>query len=324
MDQSNLSLLNVSTHQLEYLVAMERSPTLTQAANELGMSPSALSQALTELEKRVGLPLFQREGRTRTLSARGLEMARLADHVLAATRDLTLWARQAGEGRRGTVRMGLIDIAAVGYFPDTLMQFRTERPDVALNLTVAPSGDLLRQVVDGELDAAVVVAPPASTQDQAPAETQTATTLAFGRYPEVEVTTLLREDLAVYGPQETAGPRPPVERWGPWVTFPAGSHTRQHIAGAIRALGAEFRVEAESHQPEVLRQMVRLGMGWTVLPVIQAETEPNPLIRARRAPLLTRQLVVVRRRSAPIDPATAELMARLQATTHHLDGAQSG
>lgn len=313
------NLLNVTTHQLQYLVAMERAETLGQAATELGISSSALSQALTELERRVGLALFERRGRSRSLSPRGREMVTHAERILGATRDLTLWAQEATEGTRGGLRLGLIDIAAVGYFTDTLVRFRADRPDVDLHLTVAPSAPLVEQVSDGRLDLAIVVEPESAsmpstgTADVArPIDGATIERELTG-HPDVIAIDLLVEELAVYGPPEMAGRRVPPSRWGPWVTFPSSSHTRRHIALALRALGVEFRVEAESHQPEILRQLVNLGLGWTVLPVLQAETEPNPLTRARPTPLLTRRLVVTRRRSAIVDPIAAEVVARLRA-----------
>jgi DNA-binding transcriptional LysR family regulator len=71
-------------------------------------------------------------------------------------------------------------------------------------------------------------------------------------------------------------------------------------------------IVAESHQPEVLREMVRLGIGWTVLPITQAEREPTPLRRARRAPLTTRTLVAARRADALDNPAADRLLSRLQ------------
>jgi hypothetical protein len=52
-------------------------------------------------------------------------------------------------------------------------------------------------------------------------------------------------------------------------------------------------------------------MGWTVLPVAQAETPPNPLARARPEPLMSRQLVVARRFGAAPHPAAEALVARL-------------
>lgn len=54
--------------------------------------------------------------------------------------------------------------------------------------------------------------------------------------------------------------------------------------------------------------MVHLGMGWTVLPVLQAETDPNPLVRARTKPLLSRRLVLATRTGHSADAATTELM----------------
>ncbi|MEL6985855.1 MAG: LysR family transcriptional regulator, partial [Actinomycetota bacterium] len=310
------NLLNVTTHQLQYLVTMGRVETLSQAAAELGVSTSALSQALSELERRTGLTLFERRGRARSLNARGQEMVGHAERILGATRDLTLWAQEAIEGRRGSVRLGLIDIAAVAHFPDTLLGFRRDRPDAELHLTVAPSAALVEQVSDGRLDLAVMVEPGATAggrpNGDGPGQTISDAERPLPGHPDLVASDLLIEELAVYGPAGRSGRRPPPAQWGPWVTFPPGSHTRRLIATAVRELGAEFRVEAESHQPEVLRQLVNLGLGWTVLPVLQAETEPNPLVRAKRAPLLTRRLVVVRRRATPIDPITAELIGRLR------------
>jgi DNA-binding transcriptional LysR family regulator len=200
----------------------------------------------------------------------------------------------------------MIDIAAVGYFPDVLARFRLERPDVELRLTVAPSSSLLHQLQSGQLDAAVLVGP-------GPGGPHGGETLPD--HPDVAIRSLVAEELAVYAPPDPEGrwrrSVPPPTQWGPWVTFPSSSTTRAQIAAALRALGAEFQVAAESHQPDVLRQLVQLGMGWTVLPVLQGEAEPTPLVRVRQSPLLTRHLVVAHRRAVTLDPATRHLLDRL-------------
>ena len=56
-------LPNLTVQQLEYLVAAADAPTRAAAAAGLGVTPSALTQGLAELERRVGLPLFERRGR---------------------------------------------------------------------------------------------------------------------------------------------------------------------------------------------------------------------------------------------------------------------
>ena len=62
---------------------------------------------------------------------------------------------------------------------------------------------------------------------------------------------------------------------------------------ALARVGAPFEVVAESHQPDVLREMVGMGLGWTVLPVAQAESGAHPLTPARVKPLAQRHLVLV-------------------------------
>ena len=314
-------VLNVTTHQLQYLVAMDRAESLSEAAADLGISTSALSQALSELERRVGLPLFERRGRARALGPRGREMVAHAERVLGATRDLTLWAEAAAIGSQGSIRLGLIDLAAVVHFPEALLRLRAERPDVDLQLTVAPSAALVEQVAEGRLDLAVVVEPPRPpTAAVPPPDRETGPTggapgeRSLVGHDDLVAIDLLAEELAVYGPPDLAGRRLPPGRWGPWITFPPSSHTRRMVAQALRSLGVDFRVEAESHQPDVVRQLVHLGLGWTVLPVVQAEAEPTPLVRARPAPLLTRRLVLTRRRATPVDPVAQEVIERLRAS----------
>ena len=59
---------NLTVQQLEYLVAVADAPTWAVAASVMGVTPSAMSQGLAELERRVGIPLFERDGRRRVLA----------------------------------------------------------------------------------------------------------------------------------------------------------------------------------------------------------------------------------------------------------------
>ena len=81
-------LPDLSIRQLEYLVAVAEYPTWGEAADQVGVSASALSQGLAELERRVGVPLFDREGRRRVLRPAAGEVLEHARRVLALTGDL--------------------------------------------------------------------------------------------------------------------------------------------------------------------------------------------------------------------------------------------
>jgi DNA-binding transcriptional LysR family regulator len=282
-------LPDLSIRQLEYLVAVADAPSWALAAREVGVSPSALSQGLAELERRLGIPLFERDGRRRRIRATAAPAVGHARHVLGLTGDLADWADRLNSARVGRLRLGMIDAAAVGHHSDVVHSFRSEHPDVDFRLRVAPSAPLIELLISGELDLVVCVEPPE---------------LIAG----IDTEALLTEALAVYGPPD--GDLGAPATWGPWVLFPAGSHTRAVVTDALARLGAPLDVAAESHQPEVVREMVRLGSGWTVLPVIQAEHGDRPLTPGRA--LTSRRLVIATRRDSVRDPVVDEFAERLR------------
>lgn len=280
------ALPDLSIRQLEYFVAVSNAPSWSVAAESVGVSASALSQGLAELERRVGVPLFDRDGRRRTLRPGAEPVLAHARQVVALTGDLAVWADRVRTGAAGRLRVGMIDAAAVGHYPETLRRFRTDHPELELTLHVAPSGDLLDLVEGGELDVAVCVAPSSA-----------------GARPGIVLDDLLVEPVAVFTPDGRL-PRDPA-RWGPWVLFAHGSHTRAVIESALRDLGAPLEIVAESNQPEVMRTMVSLGVGATALPVVQAgELGPGKVIAERK-------LVVATRRGAATGPAVEMLTEAL-------------
>ncbi|MDY7106529.1 MAG: LysR family transcriptional regulator [Actinomycetota bacterium] len=280
---------NLTVQQLQYLVAVADAPTWAVAAAEVGVTPSALSQGLAELERRVGLVLFERDGRRRVLAPTAAPVLAHARDVLARTVDLARFTRQLGEGRGGALRVGMIDAAVVEHFPHTLRRFLAGRPDLDLRLTVTSSAGLLGLLRRAELDLVVCVEPP-------------------GLAESIVTRPLTSEPLFVHAPDAPALDRPLAE-WGPWVTFPAGAHTRVLIQRALRRLGAPFDVVADSHQPEVLREMVAVGLGWTVLPALARTPDTTNL--AVGPAIAERRLVVARRAEAVPNPAGEALEAAL-------------
>lgn len=275
-------LPQISLQQLDYLHTIANSPTWAEAASKLHVSPSALSQGIAELERRLGVSLFERQGRRRLPAANAMEVFRYAERVIAQSHDLNRWLSDHTSGRTGRVRVGMIDVAAVQYFPDVLRTFRSEQPGASLTLTVAPTTRLVEQMRAGDLDLAVGV-------------------LTDGALTGMTLEPLLSEAMCLYAPH---GRRlGPPANWGPWVSFPEGSRTRSLVAAALAEEGAPFDVVAESHQPDVLREMVHLEVGWTVLPEAQAESGMNPLPRSRRKPLLRRTLALIRPMERVANPA---------------------
>lgn len=282
------SLPNITVQQLEYLVAVSRAPTWSRAAEHVGVSPSALSQGLAELERRVGIPLFDRVGRRRALTADADEVLRHAESVLGATADLGRWLDERRSGETGSVRLGMIDSAVTHHLREPLRAHVADRPSVQFQLRVAPSATLLSALERAELDAVVCVAP-----DVVP--------------PRVAVRPLLEETMYVVAPRDPA--RVPPAAWGPWVGFPPDSHTRRYVEAALRSRGANLRVVAESHQPEVLLEMARLGIGWAVLPQTAVGEEAS----MHTQELCVRSLIFATRVGARPTAALTELIQQLTA-----------
>ncbi|WP_040491742.1 LysR family transcriptional regulator [Ilumatobacter nonamiensis] len=286
---SSAPLPDISIRQLEYLIAVADAPSWKIAAERVGVSPSALSQGLAELERRVGVPIFEADGRRRLLRTSSAPVLDHARRVVTATSDLTNWAASMNASATGRARLGMIDVAAVAHFPDVLRSFRADHDGVDLTLSVAPSQVLLADLESGDLDVVVCVEPPTTPSG-------------------IATESLLREELVVYAPPDEKIGTPGT--WGPWVLFPSGSHTRRAVDGFLSTVGAPLEVAAESHQPDVLREMVLLGLGWTVLPRSQGERSPVDVTVG--AELGERTLVMARRRDAIVDPAVDELANRLR------------
>lgn len=287
-----MKLANVTTSQLEYLVAALAEPTWKDAAAAVGVSPSALSQGIGELERRLGVRLFDRQGRRRVPTAEAADVLNHATRILAEMRELSRWAAEARGGGVGQLSIGMIDTAAIHHFGDTLIAYRRSHPDLTVRLLVQPSNQLLDQLRTGAVDAIVCVDP--EPDDRFVAEP------------------LIAEPLYVYAPDDVrVGP---PNMWGPWVSFPAASRSRALMAARLRARRVNFDVVAESSQPAVLKEMVHLGMGWTVLSSVDAEHEPHALRRAVPDPIAERTLTLVRRADRTPNVALAALLDALRQT----------
>lgn len=287
-------LPNLSIHQLLYVREAARAPSWSEAARRLGVTQPALSQGVAEVERRLDVKLFDRRARLRAPTPELAEVLEVAERIIAGVGDLDRRLEELRSGRRGAVRIGMIDTAALGSLAPVVGAFRTRHPHIALTIVVEPSVSLSERVANGELDLAVVVTPNAVTE-------------SLG--PQLTVTPLFSEGIYVYPAVQPArsSRRPTKAAWGPWVTYPAGSQSRELIAGALARLGVPMVVVAESSNPDVLRQMVRLGVGWCALPQDVAESGDTPLVRLPGPPLAVRSIAAIRRRDA-LPNASVELL----------------
>jgi DNA-binding transcriptional LysR family regulator len=147
---------DITLRQLELFAALTDVPTLGAAAERLHISESALSQAITALEKAVGEQLcVRRKGRGLQLTPAGQLFAVRAREILRSAQDLVLSPRN-GDELRGPVSVGCFASFATSVIPEILDGFPRRHAGVSVDVAVGTHDDLLPALDDGRLDLAIV------------------------------------------------------------------------------------------------------------------------------------------------------------------------
>ena len=133
-------------------VAVRR--TVTDAAVELGLAPSSVSEQVRALEKSLGVKLFDRE-------ARGMCLTPAGDRLLGWARRLLDMADQARHEVTGThpvLRLGALETIAATHVPSVLARLAQRRPDLRVDVrSDAARDELLASVAAADLDAALLL-----------------------------------------------------------------------------------------------------------------------------------------------------------------------
>lgn len=140
--------------ELRAFVAIVERQSFARAAELLGLSPSALSQTIRQLEGRIGARLLNRTTRSVAPSATGELLYR---RIAPLFREMAAAVADAGEatGRMsGTLRINTLGIAARTFIAPRLARFHRAHPDVVLDIVV---DDALADIVRGRFDAGIRV-----------------------------------------------------------------------------------------------------------------------------------------------------------------------
>ena len=289
--------LNVSTRALAYLQKVAELSSFTEAARTFGISQPALSQSLSQLEQRLGVVLFEQDGRRRRLTEAGRMVADFAAEVLGRTGELESWIRSQQHGDAGRLRIGLTDAATLYLLPDALMIFRETHPGTEMQLVVDSTSALCDRLSRYDLDLVFAVGPP----------------------PEGLVGEVLgTEELRIYA-RRSDEVADPAAAGVEWALPPEGSRTRALIEAGLTERGIEPVVTLTSQNPDVLRQVAAVGLAWTVLPEAVGGNDPE-LVDVGGEAVAHRPLAMMRRESAPDDARVAAL-SRLARDMVRLTGA---
>ncbi|MBB1508173.1 LysR family transcriptional regulator [Pseudoalteromonas sp. SG41-1] len=147
--------MNISLKQLKVFVGITQHATLTAASERLYLSKAAVSMALSELEKQLGHPLFDRVNHRLILNQEGQKLLPLADELLHRANDInTLFSPQAKAS--GTLRIGASDTIGNHVLPFILSGFRQQQQHYSQQVFISNSELICQKLRDFELDIALI------------------------------------------------------------------------------------------------------------------------------------------------------------------------
>ncbi|MFA6267304.1 MAG: hydrogen peroxide-inducible genes activator [Pseudolabrys sp.] len=148
----------LTLRQLRYLSSLARHRHFGRAAEECAVTQPALSMQVRELEREIGAELVERRHGDITLTELGADVARRADHILAATRDLVDFARHR-EVLAGPLKLGIIPTLAPYILPRVLPHLQKHYPLLRLEVRETQTKALLDELASGALDAVMLALP---------------------------------------------------------------------------------------------------------------------------------------------------------------------
>jgi DNA-binding transcriptional LysR family regulator len=290
--------MSMTLEQLRIFTAVAEREHVTQAARALNLTQSAVSAAVSALEARYGVRLFDRVGRRIELTDSGrlflaearavLARAAVAENVLADLAGL----------KRGSLSLAASQTVASYWMPPLMARYREKYPGIALKLTVGNTETVAAMVRDGAVDLGFV-------EGEIDDAALTAIPVADDQ--------LIVVTRASGAPKRKQPLRAADLKAMRWVFRERGSATRSIFEDALTALGvdpATLDVVLELPSNEAVRAAVEHGAGAAALSKLAVtDALAAGALTTLNLPLPKRQFYALRHRERWASQAERELLA---------------
>lgn len=271
--------------EIRTFVAVARHGTFAAAGMHIGLTQSAVSAQIRNLEEALGVRLFDRTGRQALLNAAGERALPLAREML------DLFARMAAADEAGAhageLRIGAIATAQTGLLAGALLRLRERAPAVEPKLVPGVSLNLLSQVDAGDLDLAILIRPP------------------FELPKELHAEVLREEAFVLVVPRDLEGDAPlRLLAEQPLVRYDRTSFGGRLVTRFLRQQRLDVKVALELDELDAIVRMVEAGLGIALIPEAGLWLERDAAIRVVRLGPLTfhRQIILLTRHAQRRQP----------------------
>jgi len=281
---------------LKYVTEIAQLGSFTRAAESLHITQPTISKMVRNLEDELGAEIFVREGKHIRLTDAGAAIVRYADPILKLLGELTTEINDLTYLNSGSVRIGLPPMAGSAFFPRVIKQFHERYPGIALRMVEDGASRIEERIMDGTLDAGVVLWPINSG--------------AFDYFP------LAEERLnVIMHPGHRLANRSQIELAEladeNFILFASGFALHDRIIAECRSSGFEPRIVHESSQWDFIGEMAAAGLGIAMLPDTICRTLGQDKVRAARLinPVIPWELVMAWRREGYLSLAARAWIA---------------
>ncbi|HGE6718786.1 TPA: LysR family transcriptional regulator [Serratia marcescens] len=293
--------MNYSLKQLRVFVAIARHGSFSRAGEAIGLTQSAISHSVKELETEVGVRLLDRTTREVVLTDAGLRLANRVERLLDELQAALLDARSFGVQRSGTVRVATSQTISAHLMPQCIAAGEREYPEIRIMLRDQAQQQVLHSVRNAEVDFGIVVDPVQAV--------------------DLECEAVLHEPFLLLCRDDHPFAAQQAVRWSALngcrlVLQDYASGSRTLIDSALRQQGVEAQVVQEIGHPATLFPMVAEGIGISIFPALALPLPEGGRLRVRRlVPEINRALMLVRRKNRSLTPAAEAIwqVARQQA-----------
>ncbi|MCY8452094.1 LysR family transcriptional regulator [Bacillus spizizenii] len=149
--------------QLEYFQTLARIQHVTKAAETLSITQPALSRSIVRLENHLGVPLFDRQGRSIKLNKYGERFLKRVDSMIQEYTEGKEEIQSLLKPDQGEVSLGFLHTLGTTIVPNLIGTFKDRYPNVHFQLNQSHSNLLLDKLKSGELDLCLLASFPAES-----------------------------------------------------------------------------------------------------------------------------------------------------------------
>ncbi|HAV1714970.1 TPA: LysR family transcriptional regulator [Enterobacter hormaechei subsp. steigerwaltii] len=293
--------MNYSLRQLRVFVTVAQARSFSRAGEIIGLSQSAVSHSVKELETQTGVKLLDRTTREVVLTEAGQQLAmrleRLLDELNSTLRDVG----RIGQQLSGTVRVAASQTISAHLIPQCIAESNHRYPDIDFVLHDRPQQWVLESIRQGDVDFGIVIDP--------------------GAVSDLECEVVLSEPFLLLCRDDDPLASLPQVAWlalqgANLVLQDYASGSRPLIDAALAAQGVKATIVQEIGHPATLFPMVEAGIGISVLPALALPLPQGSRLTVKRfVPCVERQLMLVRRKNRSLSGAAHACwdVARMQA-----------